>query len=93
MEVSDNKHFVSRCTIKFNELSDEPITLFDTGAIGEVFMDKAQQRGILFILLIRPIPLQGFDGNATGSGPVIHFVYILFVPPGHKPQLTSLFFD
>ena len=67
--------------------------MFDTGATGEVFMDKryAQQQRIPFIPLIRPIPLQGFDGNSTGSGPVTHFVYILFAPPGHKPQLTRLF--
>ena len=93
VEISNNKHLVSRCTIKFNELSDEPIILFDTDVTGEVFMDKkyAQQRGIRSIFLIRPIPLQGFDGNATGSGLVIHFVYIFFVPFGHKPQFTHLF--
>ena len=93
MEISNNKHFVSRCTIKFNELFDEPITLFDTGVIGETFMDKkyAQQRGIPSIFLIRPIPLQGFDGNTTGSGLVTHFVYIFFVPLDHKPQFTRLF--
>ena len=93
VKISNNKHLVSRCTIKFNELSDEPIILFDTDVTGEVFMDKkyAQQRGIRSIFLIRPIPLQGFDGNATGSGLVIHFVYIFFVPFGHKPQFTHLF--
>ena len=93
MEIPENKHLVPRCTIKFNKLSDEPITLFDTDATGETFMDKkyAQQRGIPSIPLIRPIPLQGFDGNITGSGPVIHFVYILFAPPGHKPQFTRFF--
>ena len=93
MEISNNQHLVFRCTIKFNELSDDPITLFDTGVTGEIFMDKkyAQQRGIPHIFLIRPILLQGFDGNATGSGLMIHFVYIFFVPPGHKPQLTRLF--
>ena len=92
VEISD-KHLVSRCTVKFNELSDDPITLFDTGVTGETFMDKkyAQQQGIPSIFLIRPIPLQGFDGNATGSGPVTHFVYILFAPPGHKPQFTRFF--
>ena len=44
MEIS-NKHIVSGCTVKFNELFDDPITLFDTGVIGETFMDKkyAQQ--------------------------------------------------
>ena len=86
MEVS-NKHFVTQCTIKFNELSDDPKTLFDTGATGETFMDKnnAQQQGFPFIFLIKFIPLQGFDGNIPGSGPVIHFVYIFFAPPGHKP--------
>ena len=47
MEIS-NKHLVSRYTVKFNELSDDPITLFDTGVTGETFMDKkyAQQQGI-----------------------------------------------
>ena len=87
MEVSDNKHLVSRCTVKFNELSDDFITLFDTGVTGEVFMDKkyAQQRGIFPIFLIRFIPLQGLDGNVTGSGPVIHFAHVLFAPFGHKP--------
>ena len=93
MEVSDNKHLVSRCTVKFNELSDDFITLFDTGVTGEAFMDKkyAQQQGISPILLIRLIPLQGFDGNVTGSGPVTHFAYVFFAPLGHKPQFTRLF--
>ena len=92
VEVS-NKHLVIRCIVKFNELSDDPKTLFDTGATGETFMDKryAQQQGFSSIPLIKFIPLQGFDGNATGSGPVTHFVYILFAPPGHKPQLTRFF--
>ena len=92
MEVL-NKHFVSRCTVKFNELSDDPITLFDTGVIGEAFMDKkyAQQQGIPSIFLIRFIQLQGFDGDFTGSGPVTHFAYLFFVPPNHKPQLTRFF--
>ena len=92
MEIS-NKHLVTRCTVKFNELSDNPNALFDTGATGETFMDKkyAQQQGFPAILLIRFIPLQGFDGNATGSGPLIHFVYIFFAPPGHKPQFTRFF--
>ena len=92
MEVS-NKHLVIRCTVKLNELFDNPNALFDTGAIGEIFIDKkyAQQQGFPTIFLIRFIPLQGFDGNATGSGPVIHFVYIFFVPPGHKPQFTRFF--
>ena len=92
MEIS-NKHLVTRCTIKFNELSDDPNTLFDTGVIGEAFMDKkyAQQQRFPPIPLIRFIPLQGFDGNITGSGPVIHFVYILFAPPGHKLQFIRLF--
>ena len=47
MEIS-NKHLVSRCTVKFNELFDNPVILFDTGVIGEIFMDKkyAQQQGI-----------------------------------------------
>ena len=31
VEISINKHFVSRCTIKLNELFDDPIILFDTG--------------------------------------------------------------
>ena len=90
---SSNKHLVSRYTIKFNELSDDFIILFDTGATGEVFMDKkyAQQQGIPFIFLIRPIPLQGFDGNSTGSGPVTHFAYLLFAPLNHKPQFTRFF--
>ena len=61
VEVSD-KHLVTRCTVKFNELSDNPNALFDTGATGETFMDKkyAQQQGFPAILLIRFIPLQGF---------------------------------
>ena len=56
-------------------------------------MDKkyAQQQGIPSIFLIRPIPLQGFDGNFTGSGPVTHFVYLFFVPLNHKPQFTRFF--
>ena len=93
MEISNNKHFVSRCTCKCKKLFDNFIILFDTGVTGEIFMDKkyAQQRRILSIFLIRPIPLQGFDGNITGSGPVIHFVYIFFAPPDHKPQFTRLF--
>ena len=93
MEIS-NKHFVSRYTFKFNELFDDFIILFDTGVIGEVFMDKkyAQQQRIPSIFLIRPIPLQGFDGNFTGSGPVTHFVYLFFVPLNHKPQFTRFFF-
>ena len=92
VEVS-NKHFVIRCTVKFNELFDNPNTLFDTGVTGEVFMDKkyAQQQGFLPMFLILFIPLQSFDGNVTGSGLVIHFVYIIFVPPGHKPQFQHLF--
>ena len=92
MEIS-NKDFVSRCTVKFNELFDDPVTLFDTGVIGEVFMDKkyAQQQRIPSIFLIRPIPLQGFDGNFTGSGPVTHFVYLLFAPLNRKPQFTRFF--
>ena len=70
MEIS-NKHLVSQCTVKFNELFDDPITLFDTGVIGEIFMIKkyTQQQGIPSIFLIRFISLQGFDGNFTGSGP------------------------
>ena len=93
VEISDNKHFVFRCIVKFNELSDDLITSFDTGATGETFMNKkyAQQRGIFPIFLIRPIPLQSFDGNVTGSGPVTHFAYVLFAPLGHKPQLTRFF--
>ena len=93
MKISNNKKFVSRCIIKFNGLSDDLITLFDTDVIGEIFMDKkyAQQQRIPSIFLIRFIPLQGFDGNITGSGPVIHFVYIFFVPFGHKLQFTRLF--
>ena len=93
MEISNNKHFVSRCTFKFNELSDDFITLFDIGVIGETFMDKkyAQQRGIFPILLIRFIPLQNFDGNVIGSGLVIHFAYVFFAPFGHKPQFTRFF--
>ena len=51
----------------------------------------AQQQGIPSIFLIRPIPLQGFDGNFTGSGPVTHFVYLLFAPFNHKPQFTRFF--
>ena len=92
MEIS-NKHFVSRYTIKFNELSDDLITLFDTGVIDEIFMDKknAQQQRIPSIFLIRFIPLQGFDGNFTGSGPVTHFVYLFFVFFNHKPQFTRFF--
>ena len=88
-----NKHLVTRCTVKFNELSDDFKTLFDTGVTGEIFMDKryAQQQGFFFIFLIKPIPLQGFDGNVTGSGPVTHFAYIFFAPPGHKPQFTRFF--
>ena len=67
--------------------------MFDTGVIGEIFMDKkyAQQQRFPPIFLIRFIPLQGFDGNVTGSAPMIHFVYIFLVPPGHKPQFTRLF--
>ena len=38
MQLSNNKHFLSRCTIKFNELFDDPIILFDTGVINEIFM-------------------------------------------------------
>ena len=92
VEIS-NKHLFSRCTVEINELFDYPITLFDTGVTGEIFMDKkyAQQQGIPSIFLIRPIPLQGFDGNFTGSGPVTHFAYLLFVPPNHKPQFTRFF--
>ena len=54
-----NKHFVPRCTIKFNELFDDSIILFDTGVTGEIFMDEkyAQKQGIPFIFLIRFIPL------------------------------------
>ena len=68
--------------------------MFDIGVIGEIFMDKkyAQQQRIPSIFLIRPIPLQGFDGNFTGSGPVTHFVYLFFVPLNHKPQFTRFFF-
>ena len=88
VEISNNKHFVSRCTIKFNELFDDPIILFDTGVIGEIFMDKkyAQQQGIFSIFLIRFIPLQNFDGNIIGSGPVISF-YIYF-SSSPWPQIT-----
>ena len=86
MEIS-NKHFVSRYIVKFNELFDDPITLFDTGVIGEIFRDKKypQQQGIQSIFLIRFISLQGFDGNFIGSKPVTHFVYLFFVPLNHKP--------
>ena len=92
VEIS-NKHLVSRCTVKFDELFDDPITLFDTGTTGETFMDKkyAQQQRILHIFLIRLIPLQGFDGNFIGSGPVTHFAYLFFAPFNHKPQLTRFF--
>ena len=46
VEISNNKPFVFRCTIKCNELFVDPITLFDTDFIGEIFMDKkyAQQQ-------------------------------------------------
>ena len=56
-------------------------------------MDKsyALQHNIFLISLIKAIPLQGFDGNPTGSGPVTHFVYIPFAPFGCAPQLTRLF--
>ena len=93
MEISNNKHLVSRCTVKFNELSDDFITLFDTGVIGEVFMNKkyAQQRRISPIFLIRFIPLQNFDGNVIGSGPVTHIAHVFFAPFGHKPQFTRFF--
>ena len=92
MEIS-NKHLVSRCIIKINGKSENFSTLFDTGVIGETFMDKsyALQLNILLISLIKAIFLQGFDGNPTGSGPVTHFVYIPFAPPGCAPQLTRLF--
>ena len=92
MEVS-NKHLVSRCIIKINKKSENFSTLFDTGATGETFMDKsyALQHNIFLISLIKAIPLQGFDGNPTGSGPVTHFVYIPFAPFGCAPQLTRLF--
>ena len=92
MEVS-NKHLVSRCIIKINGNSENPPTLFDTGATGEIFMDKsyAFQHNIFFISLIKAIPLQGFDGNPTGSGLVTHFVYIPFAPLSCTPQLTRLF--
>ena len=94
VEISKNKHFVSRCTIKFNELFGDFITLFDTDVIVENLMDKkyAQQQGIFSNFLIRLIPLQDFDGNIIGSGPVIHFVYIFFVPFGHILQFTRFFF-
>ena len=86
MEISNNKHFVSRCTIEFNELFDDFIILFDTGVISEIFTDKNRRNyKEFFLFFIRFIPLQGFDDNITGSGPVIHFVYIFFAPPGHKP--------
>ena len=51
VEISNNKHLVSRCTVKFNELFDDFITLFDIGVIGEIFMYKtyAQQQRILYI--------------------------------------------
>ena len=32
-----------------------------------------------------------FDGNFTGSGPVTHFLYVFFAPPGCIPQFTRLF--
>ena len=82
MEISNNKQFVSGCTIKFNEIFDDPIILFDTGVIGEIFMDKkyAQQQKIPFIFLIRFISLQSFDGSVICSGLVIHCLYIFFVP-------------
>ena len=56
-------------------------------------MDKsyALQHSNFFISLIKAILLQGFDGKFTGSGPVTHFVYILFVFPGCIPQFTRLF--
>ena len=92
VEVS-NKHLVSRCTIKINGKSENLSTLFDTGVTGETFMDKsyALQHNIPLISLIKAIPLQGIDGNPTGSGPITHFVYVPFVPPGCAPQLTRLF--
>ena len=92
MEVSD-KHLISRCIIKINGKSENPLTLFDTGATGEVFKDKsyALQHNIPFISLIKTILLQGFDGNPTGSGPVTHFVYIPFAPLSYTPQFTRLF--
>ena len=51
-------------------------------------MDKsyALQHRIFFILLIKAIPFRGFDGNLTGSGPVTHFVYVPFAPPGCIPH-------
>ena len=92
MEVSD-KHLISRCINKINGKFENFSTLFDTGVIGEIFIDKsyALQHNIFLISLIKAIPLQGFDGNPTGSGPVTHSVYIPFVPPGYAPQLTRLF--
>ena len=92
VEVS-NKDFVSRCTVKFNELFDDPIILFDTGVINKAFMDKkyAQKQRIPSIFLIRFIPLQSFDGNFIGSGLVTHFAYLFFAPLNHKPQLTRFF--
>ena len=90
VNISINKYFVFRCTIKFNELCDDPIILFDTGVIGEIFMYKkyAQQQGNLSIFLIRFISLQGFDGNITGSGPVIHFIYGIV---GHRVDKCIFF--
>ena len=38
--ISNNKYFVSRCTIKFNELFNDPNILFDIGANGEILMVK-----------------------------------------------------
>ena len=93
VEISNNKHFVSRCTIKFNELFDDFIILFNTGVIGKIFVDTkyAQQQRIFSIILIRFIPLQGFDDNVTSSWPMIYFIYIFFVLFGHKLQFTRFF--
>ena len=54
MEIS-NKHLVSRYTIKINGRFENLTILFDTGVIGEIFMDEsyAQQHNILFISLIK----------------------------------------
>ena len=58
-----------------------------------VLLDEkyAQQQKTLSLFLLRLIPLQIFDKNASGSGPVIHCVYIIYVHFGHKFQLTRFF--
>ena len=81
-----NKYFVSRCIIVINRKFENFTILFDTGVIGEIFINKsyAQPHNIYFISLIKIFFLQNFGKKFTGSKPVTHFVTDFYVKDGFR---------